>query len=173
MSAAVVRTKAELRQALAGARREGRTVGLVPTMGSLHEGHLSLMRRARRMVGKGGVVVASIYVNPTQFGPKEDLGNYPRDLANDKRLCRATGVDVLFVPTDATMYPGKESGRYSTYVVEERLTRHMEGASRPGHFRGVTTIVAKLFNLEPREYKRFLNFLRKHDCQLPFKEYRQ
>jgi pantoate--beta-alanine ligase len=128
-------------------RRTGRAVGFVPTMGYLHEGHLELMRRARQLVGPRGVVVVSIYVNPTQFGPSEDLNRYPRDLGRDKRLCRSVGVDILFCPSDATMYPGRDEGRYSTYVVEERLGVGMEGASRPTHFRGVTTIVAKLFNL--------------------------
>jgi pantoate--beta-alanine ligase len=92
-------------------------------------------------------VVLSIYVNPTQFGPREDLAQYPRDLRRDRALCRAAGVDVLFVPDDTGMYPGRDSGGSSTYVVEERLSRAMEGASRPTHFRGVATVVAKLFNL--------------------------
>jgi pantoate--beta-alanine ligase len=128
-------------------RQRGVRVGLVPTMGYLHEGHLSLMRAARRRVGKSGRVVVSIYVNPTQFAPTEDLSRYPRDLKRDLKLCRETGVDAVFVPTDAMMYRGKAEGRYSTYVVEESLSRGMEGGSRPTHFRGVTTIVAKLFNL--------------------------
>jgi pantoate--beta-alanine ligase len=128
-------------------RRSGGRIGFVPTMGYLHEGHLSLVRRARRLVGPRGRVVVSIYVNPTQFAPHEDLSRYPRDLARDLRLCRAAGADVVFTPDDAAMYPGRHAGDYSTYVVEERLTQRMEGASRPTHFRGVTTIVAKLFNL--------------------------
>jgi len=130
-----------------GWRREGVRVGLVPTMGYLHEGHLALVHRARRWVGPKGRVVVSIYVNPTQFAPTEDLARYPRDMARDLRLCREAGVDVVFTPGDGSMYPGKEAGGYSTYVVEERLSRGMEGASRPTHFRGVTTVVAKLFNL--------------------------
>jgi pantoate--beta-alanine ligase len=128
-------------------RRQSARVGLVPTMGYLHEGHLSLVRLARRRVGKAGKVVVSLYVNPTQFGPKEDLSRYPRDLKRDLRLCRAEGVDIVFAPSDAEMYPGKVEGNYSTYVVEEKLSQGMEGASRPGHFRGVATVVAKLFNL--------------------------
>jgi len=128
-------------------RRAGKRVGFVPTMGYLHAGHLSLVRRARRLVGRNGVVVVSIYVNPTQFAPTEDLAKYPRDLKRDLQLCRQAGVDVVFTPTDAEMYPGKTEGRYSTYVVEETLSQSMEGASRPTHFRGVTTVVAKLFNL--------------------------
>ncbi len=128
-------------------RRAGARVGFVPTMGYLHDGHLSLVHRARRLVGKRGVVVTSIYVNPTQFAPTEDLSAYPRDLERDKALCRKAGVDVLFLPSDTEMYPGRDAGGYSTYVVEEQLSRGMEGGSRPTHFRGVTTIVAKLFNL--------------------------
>ncbi len=128
-------------------RRHGTRVGLVPTMGYLHEGHLSLVRAARKRVGRTGQVVVSIYVNPTQFGPREDLARYPRDLKRDVRLCRAEGVDVVFAPDDAEMYPGKAEGNFSTYVVEEKLSQGMEGASRPGHFRGVTTVVAKLFSL--------------------------
>jgi pantoate--beta-alanine ligase len=128
-------------------RRTGTPVGFVPTMGFLHEGHLSLIRRARKIVGPRGAVVVSIYVNPVQFGPHEDLSQYPRDFESDTKLCRAAGVDVIFAPTDAEMYPGKAAGLYSTYVVEGALSRGMEGASRPTHFEGVTTIVAKLFNL--------------------------
>ncbi|MST94177.1 MAG: pantoate--beta-alanine ligase [Pedosphaera sp.] len=128
-------------------RGEKIRTGFVPTMGFLHEGHLALVRRARRLVGPRGRVVVSIYVNPTQFGPKEDLGRYPRDFKRDLSLCRAEGVDVVFAPGDAEMYPGKAEGRYSTYLIEEQLSRGMEGAARPGHFRGVATVVAKLFNL--------------------------
>jgi pantoate--beta-alanine ligase len=127
-------------------RREGLRVGLVPTMGYLHEGHLSLVQVARRRIGPQGRVVVSLYVNPTQFAPTEDLAKYPRDLKRDYALCRAAGVDAIFLPSDAVMYPGKAEGLYSTYVVEEQLTRGMEGSARPTHFRGVTTIVAKLFN---------------------------
>ncbi len=130
-----------------GWRRAGIPVGFVPTMGYLHAGHLSLVRAARRQVGRAGVVVVSIYVNPAQFGPQEDLARYPRDLARDLRLSRQAGVDVVFAPADADMYPRPPGAEYSTYVVEETLSRGMEGASRPTHFRGVTTVVAKLFNL--------------------------
>ena len=128
-------------------RRAGIRIGFVPTMGYLHDGHLSLVREARRRVGQGGRVVVSIYVNPTQFGPAEDLAKYPRDLQRDLKLCRQAGVDAVFAPADADMYPGRAEGRYSTYVVEENLARVMEGAARPVHFRGVTTVVAKLFHL--------------------------
>ena len=127
-------------------RRQGVRVGFVPTMGYLHAGHLSLVAEARRRVGPEGMVVLSIYVNPTQFAPTEDLARYPRDFARDSRLCREAGVDVIFAPNDADMYAGREQGLYSTYVVEETLTQGLEGASRPTHFRGVTTVVAKLFN---------------------------
>jgi pantoate--beta-alanine ligase len=128
-------------------KRRGVQVGFVPTMGYLHDGHLSLVREARKRVGKNGVVVVSIYVNPTQFAPTEDLAKYPRNLRRDLKLCRAAGVDAVFTPGDAEMYPGRGEGQFSTYVVEENLSRKMEGAARPTHFRGVTTIVAKLFNL--------------------------
>jgi pantoate--beta-alanine ligase len=128
-------------------RRKGARVGFVPTMGYLHEGHLSLVHRARRSVGRQGQVVVSIYVNPTQFGPTEDFTRYPRDLAHDLALCRGAGVDVVFTPSDPQMYPRTEGAAFSTYVTEEALSRAMEGESRPTHFRGVTTIVAKLFHL--------------------------
>jgi pantoate--beta-alanine ligase len=122
-------------------------VGFVPTMGYLHAGHLSLVQRARRLVGPEGKVVVSIYVNPTQFGPREDFSRYPRDLDRDAKLCRDGGVDVLFVPADCEVYPASSEGGFSTYVVEEDLSCRMEGQSRPTHFRGVTTIVAKLFQM--------------------------
>lgn len=130
-----------------GWQRAGVRVGLVPTMGCLHAGHLSLVRRARRMVGPRGKVVVSIYVNPTQFGPAEDFSRYPRDLARDARLCRAEGVDVVFAPGDNQMYARGDGGGFSTYVAEECLARVMEGVSRPTHFRGVTTVVTKLFHI--------------------------
>jgi pantoate--beta-alanine ligase len=117
-------------------------------MGYLHDGHMSLVRAARQRVGKKGKVVASIYVNPTQFAPTEDLAKYPRDLQRDLKLCRAENVDLVFTPNDTEMYPSRQNRQsFSTYVVEENLSRVMEGASRPTHFRGVTTIVAKLFNI--------------------------
>jgi pantoate--beta-alanine ligase len=110
-------------------------------MGYLHEGHASLMRRARRIVGPKGVVVVSIYVNPTQFAPNEDLAKYPRDFERDRKICKAEGVDVIFAPDE--MY----EKHHSTFVLEEAVSRGMEGASRPTHFRGVATVVAKLFNI--------------------------
>lgn len=114
-------------------------LGLVPTMGYLHEGHLSLARRAREECDR---VAASIFVNPTQFGPTEDLSKYPRDLDRDLSLLEAAGVDLVWTPDNETMYPPD----FSTWVEVEGLTRPLEGAARPGHFRGVTTVVAKLFN---------------------------
>ena len=114
-------------------------VGLVPTMGYLHEGHLSLVRRARQDCEH---VVVSIFVNPTQFGPKEDLSKYPRDLDRDLSLLEPLGVDLVWPPSSEEMYPPG----YQTWVEVEGITRPLEGAMRPGHFRGVTTVVAKLFN---------------------------
>ena len=143
----IVTSVAGMQRLAQGWQRSGSKVGLVPTMGFLHEGHLSLIRCARQRIGRQGRVVVSIYVNPTQFGPKEDFSRYPRHLARDSRLCRAEGVDVLFAPSDKQMYPRNGQGRFSTFVVEEDLARGMEGVSRPGHFRGVATVVAKLFNI--------------------------
>ena len=128
-------------------KRRGVPVGLVPTMGYLHSGHVSLVRKARERVAKRGVVAVSIYVNPIQFGPTEDFANYPRDLSRDRKLCRDAGADVIFVPGDQQMYPAKHGANFSTFVVEEKLSRGMEGVSRPTHFRGVATAVAKLFNI--------------------------
>jgi len=115
------------------------TVGFVPTMGYLHEGHVSLARRAREECDR---VVASIFVNPTQFGANEDLSKYPRDLKRDLTLLEAAGVDLVWTPTPEVMY----SPNFATWVDVEGLTKPLEGAARPGHFRGVTTVVAKLFN---------------------------
>lgn len=143
----VVSSVAAMQRLAQKLRRAGTRIGFVPTMGYLHAGHISLVQEARKRVGKNGVVAVSIYVNPTQFGPKEDLSKYPRDLKRDLKLCREAGVDVIFTPADSEIYPGKAEGKYSTYVTEEKLGRLMEGASRPTHFRGVTTVVAKLFNI--------------------------
>jgi pantoate--beta-alanine ligase len=114
-------------------------VGFVPTMGFLHEGHLSLVRTAR---GECASVVVSIFVNPTQFGPNEDLAKYPRDMDRDLQLLQSESVDLVWTPDDAVMYPVG----YQTWVTVEGLTQPLEGAQRPGHFRGVTTVVSKLFN---------------------------
>ncbi len=143
----IVKSVLAMRRLSLNWRRRGVRVGFVPTMGYLHAGHISLVQCARKLVGKNGIVVVSIYVNPTQFSPGEDLSRYPRNFKRDRQLCREAGARVIFLPDDAEMYPGKASGKYSTYVVEEKLSRPMEGESRPSHFRGVTTIVAKLFNI--------------------------
>ena len=121
-------------------RAEGQRIGLVPTMGSLHEGHLSLLGRARDMCD---TVIASVFVNPTQFGPSEDFARYPRDLAHDAELAFTRGVDFIFAPAAEDMYPEG----FSSFVSVEGLSEKLEGASRPGHFRGVTTVVNKLFNI--------------------------
>jgi pantoate--beta-alanine ligase len=123
-----------LRQQLRG------TVGFVPTMGYLHEGHLALVKQARV---ENSAVIVSIYVNPAQFGPREDFGAYPRDLNRDLELLRGERVDIVFVPSDDEMYPPE----FSSWVDVEKVTERLEGASRPGHFRGVATVVAKLFNI--------------------------
>lgn len=138
-------------------RREAVKIGLVPTMGYLHAGHLSLVRESRRRIGKSGRLVVSIYVNPTQFAPTEDFSKYPRDLKSDIKLLREAGVDVVFAPSDREMYPERRDtpSGYSTYVSEEKLSRGMEGSSRPAHFRGVTTVVAKLFNIVQPEFAIF------------------
>ena len=139
----LLRAKDELRAALAAARREGRSIGLVPTMGYLHEGHLSLLRAAR---AECDVVVMSLFVNPTQFGPGEDLDRYPRDEERDLRLAAEAGVDFVYAPPVEEVYPEG----FSTHVeVEGELTEVLDGdppRRGPGHFRGVTTVVAKLFN---------------------------
>jgi pantoate--beta-alanine ligase len=119
---------------------EGNRIGFVPTMGALHAGHLSLMQRARQMCD---VVVVSIFINPIQFGPNEDLDRYPRDLAHDAELCMSRGVDFIFAPLIDEVYPED----FSTYVIVEGLSDKLCGASREGHFRGVTTVVNKLFNV--------------------------
>jgi pantoate--beta-alanine ligase len=139
----IVRNRSELRQALVAPRREGKRIGLVPTMGYFHEGHLSLMRRAREDCD---IVVVSLFVNPTQFAPGEDLDSYPRDEVRDAELAEREGVDLLWTPDAAQMYP---EGFATSVEVGGDLTAVLEGdpAHRgPSHFRGVTTVVAKLFN---------------------------
>ncbi len=121
-------------------RARGKRIGFVPTMGYFHEGHLALMRKAREL---SDVVVVSIFVNPIQFGPQEDLARYPRDLERDRRLAQAQGVDILFVPSAEEMYPPG----FQTYVEVTELSRPLCGARRPGHFRGVCTVVLKLFHI--------------------------
>lgn len=137
----VVDTIAAARREIGGARRSGRTIEFVPTMGALHDGHLELVRAAGR---RGGLCVMSIFVNPLQFGPAEDFDSYPRDLDGDLALAEAEGVEVVFAPTAAEMYPG---GAIQTRVEVGRLGQILEGAYRPGHFSGVATVCAKLFNI--------------------------
>lgn len=133
-------TIAAVREAVQAARQRGRTIGLVPTMGALHAGHVSLFEVARQ---ETGFVVATIFVNPTQFGPNEDFTRYPRPLERDRELCGQAGVDLIFAPDAATIYPPD----FVTYVEVRHLQDVLCGASRPGHFRGVTTVVLKLFNI--------------------------
>ena len=128
------------REVVRAARRAGKRVGLVPTMGALHEGHLSLVRIAK---AKSEFVVVSIFVNPLQFAPTEDLGKYPRTFERDRKVLEQEGVDLVFAPTPAEMYPTPTA----TYVNVEGMSDRLDGASRPGHFRGVTTVVAKLFHI--------------------------
>jgi pantoate--beta-alanine ligase len=135
-----LQTIPDLRRWVRGERAAGRRVGLVPTMGYLHEGHLCLVDEARR---RAGAVVMSIFVNPLQFGPAEDLARYPRDLPRDRTLAAERGVDALFVPGEAVMYPEGSEIR----VVPGGTADRWEGAARPGHFAGVLTVVAKLFHL--------------------------
>ena len=141
---ALARTRSELALALAATRRNGGAVALVPTMGALHAGHATLARAARERVGPGGAVVVSVFVNPLQFGPGEDLDTYPRTLDADLATCEAEGADVVFAPSVEEVYPG---GDPQVTVDPGPLGTVLEGASRPGHFRGVLTVVAKLFGL--------------------------
>lgn len=129
-----------LRTRLKTLRTRKKSIGFVPTMGALHEGHLSLLRRSRK---ENDITVLSIFVNPTQFGPSEDFRRYPRQEKNDERLAINENVDIIFYPTEKTLYP---SG-YLTYINIDTMTRHLCGASRPEHFRGVSTIVGKLLNI--------------------------
>jgi pantoate--beta-alanine ligase len=136
----IVTKTAELRRLIGKAREAGECIGLVPTMGYFHEGHLSLMRRAK---AENDRVVVSLFVNPIQFGPQEDFAVYPRDLDRDRELAAAAGADWLFVPESGEMYPED----YQTYVEVTRVSQGLCGANRPGHFRGVATVVLKLFNI--------------------------
>jgi pantoate--beta-alanine ligase len=136
----IVQTVKEMQSLATDFRARGKTIVLVPTMGYLHDGHASLMREGRR---GGDLLVASIFVNPTQFGAGEDFDAYPRDLERDSKIAGDAGVDIIFAPRASDMYPDG----YQTWVDVERLTLPLCGASRPGHFRGVTTVVCKLFNI--------------------------
>jgi len=142
----IIRTVKEMQAASAAIRQSGRRVALVPTMGALHEGHAQLMRQARE---QGAAVIVSIYVNPTQFGPHEDFKQYPRDPGADEQLCEREKVDAVFAPSDEEMYPGGIGSGHAaaTWVEETALSRRFEGERRPGHFRGVCTVVAKLFHI--------------------------
>ena len=140
----ILQTIKEIRQACATARAAAAkptTLGLVPTMGALHEGHLSLIRAAKKQCD---IVVATIFVNPTQFGPNEDFSRYPRTFASDCALLEAEGVDILFAPSVEEMYP---SGTPRTFIEVPGISDRLDGLSRPGHFRGVATVVAKLFHI--------------------------
>jgi pantoate--beta-alanine ligase len=136
----IAKTVKEMRAAVRAARSAGKSLGLVPTMGALHEGHLSLVRAAKAACG---MVTVSIFVNPLQFGPQEDLAQYPRDFEGDCKLLEREGIDCLFAPSVEEMYPATST----TYVEVEGLSSRLCGGSRPGHFRGVATVVAKLFHI--------------------------
>lgn len=136
----IVKTIQEIREIISQQRKEGRVIGLVPTMGYLHKGHISLVEAAKR---NKDFIVMSIFVNPTQFGANEDFDKYPRDMDRDARRAEAAGVDVIFSPNADQMYPDG----FKTYVDVEGITGILCGKSRPGHFRGVTTVVSKLFNI--------------------------
>lgn len=137
----IIKTIDEVRREVKIARESGKSVGLVPTMGFLHEGHLSLIKRARK---ENDIVVVSIFVNPTQFGPGEDFETYPKDFGKDSKMCEDEGADIVFVPEVSEIY----NKDFNTYVeVEGEITKKLCGKSRPGHFKGVTTIVLKLFNI--------------------------
>jgi len=136
----IIESVAEMQQIAEDYRLRGKSIGLVPTMGALHEGHLSLIRRCR---AENDLAIMSLFVNPAQFNRHDDLEGYPRDLEADSRMARAAGVDIIFAPTVAGMYPAG----YTTYVTLEQLTERWEGAERPGHFRGVATVCTKLFTI--------------------------
>jgi pantoate--beta-alanine ligase len=136
----IIQDPGEMQRLVEEYRHAGKSLGLVPTMGALHEGHLSLIRRCR---AENDVEIMSLFVNPAQFNRRDDLDRYPRDLEGDSRMAQAAGVDIIFAPTVAGMYPKG----YMTYVTVEQLTERWEGASRPGHFRGVATVCAKLFTI--------------------------
>jgi len=138
-----IKTTRELRQRVRVERCRGSSIGLVPTMGYLHEGHLALVRKARF---ENDLLVLSIFVNPTQFAPGEDLDRYPRDLERDRSLAKQTAVDLLFLPDAEEMYP-RGADAQTVWVDPGMLALHLDGASRPGHFKAVSTIVAKLFNI--------------------------
>jgi pantoate--beta-alanine ligase len=136
----VINSIAQMQSFSESMRRQGKRISFVPTMGYFHEGHLELMRQARKFAD---CLIVSIYVNPTQFGPKEDLSKYPRDFDRDSQMAQSVDVDIIFYPSDMEMYPEA----YQTYVNVEKVTRNLCGLTRPGHFLGVTTVCCKLFNV--------------------------
>ena len=148
----VVETIPAVREIVRGAKRQGRRVGFVPTMGALHRGHARLIEQSRE---DSDLVVVSIFVNPTQFGPREDYGKYPRTLDHDIAVCDAAGADLIFAPTVEAMYPTSTPTSSMTYVEVPQLTEILEGACRPGHFRGVATVVLKLFNITEPDFAYF------------------
>ncbi|MEK7487080.1 MAG: pantoate--beta-alanine ligase [Planctomycetota bacterium] len=148
MTLRVIQSLSELKAVVQGYRRDGETIGFVPTMGALHEGHFSLIQRSKKEQKR---TLVSIFVNPLQFGPNEDFEKYPRTFEADRKLCEQGGADIVLSCSKNEMYPAG----YQTYVNVEILTQHLCGASRPGHFRGVTTVVCKLFNLVEPDFAYF------------------
>ncbi len=140
----LINDPADLYRRLVAVRQQGKTIGIVPTMGALHAGHLSLVTEAKRQCD---LAVATIFVNPTQFGPNEDFGRYPRTLEQDRAMLEQIGCDFLFVPSTDAMYPKG----FSTYVEPPQVAQRWDGEKRPGHFRGVTTIVLKLLHMVPSD----------------------
>lgn len=135
----IIKTVREMQEISLGQKQKGKNIGFVPTMGYLHEGHLSLIRKAKEM---SDIVITSIYVNPTQFAPNEDFSRYPRDFERDKELAEKAGADFIFYPSDNEMYPNG----FDTMVLVDTVTKKFEGEKRPTHFNGVATVVTKLFN---------------------------
>jgi len=144
----IIKTASRMQAVSQKARRSGKRIAFVPTMGYLHQGHLALVKKARRY---GNIIVASIFVNPAQFGPDEDLNRYPRDFEGDRKKLASVGVDYIFYPSPAEIYPPG----YQTYIEVENLSKGLCGDFRPGHFRGVATVVAKLFNIVQPDFAVF------------------
>jgi pantoate--beta-alanine ligase len=144
----IIHSVPEMQQLALRLKRQGEAIGFVPTMGALHEGHLSLIRCARK---ENDTVIVSIFVNPAQFGPKEDFKKYPRSAGRDIDLCRSSGADIIFYPPAKEMYPSD----YLTYIMVDGLSNKLCGKARPGHFKGVATVVAKLFNIAQPDFAYF------------------
>jgi len=136
----IISSVSEMQSYADSLRKKGMTIGFVPTMGALHEGHISLLKKSIETCDR---TILSIFVNPTQFSPSEDFGKYPRDFGQDEKLAEELGVDIIFYPAKEAIYPNG----YSTYTIVEGLSNQLEGKSRPSHFKGVTTVVIKLFNI--------------------------